>query len=230
MPKPENVRGLSRNYPENTIDKIGFRSGGIQLPGINKGIVVTRNPFIRLYQVWSHSFITTENHSHEEFYKHQLEFMKNMSFRENTSKLPKEYLVSFPRFLKFVSLDEAHSEPLMDVQWQKVTDRCKPCELDLYDTVINSETANHDVSVLLNDMGLETEKYALPFVQAYHGANSSVEHVKQEVIMENYVKEVQKFFQKEVPNEITQAVHQQYYWDFVLFDYKSYDFTSGKCS
>ena len=125
--------------------------------------------------------------------------------------------------------DSAHAEPLLDVQWQKVTDRCRPCELDLYDTVINSETANHDTKVLLKDMGLDHGKYSLPFVQAYHGANDSEAHVKAESIMEDYVREVKQFYRDEVANWITQAVHQQYYWDFVLFDYKSYDFTSGDC-
>ena len=81
---------VDRNYGDNVLDEVGFVGNMVEFQEVRKGIVVTRNPFVRLYQVWSHAFITS-SHDHSKYYGTQLEFMKNMVFEENSTNIPENY-------------------------------------------------------------------------------------------------------------------------------------------
>ena len=117
------------------------------------GIISARHPLIRLYSAWAHRLSDSLPY-HRKFFHRQIKYIKD-NFDDSQKQKPEGIFVTFSGFLKFVATNIAH-ESLQDLHWWRIHKRCHLCEhIDLYDAVVNTETAAGDGSQFLKIVGKE---------------------------------------------------------------------------
>ena len=121
--------------------------------------------------------------------------------------------------MRFVSSEQAHSD-YENEHWKLISKTCRVCELNVYDTIVQTEHSNADASAFLKSIGKEYIG-SFPSSMHHHGkvavinqaAVTPTENVHQHFI------DVQNFWKQNIPSELTRAVYEKYYWDFELFGY-----------
>ena len=114
------------------------------------GIISVRHPLIRLYSAWAHRLSDSLAYHRGFFYK-QIRYIKQNFGDENMEK-PEGIFVSLSGFFKFVATRVAH-ESLKDVHWWRIHKRCHICDhIDLYNAVVNTETAEYDSAEFLKNI------------------------------------------------------------------------------
>ena len=144
-------------------------------------------------------------------------------FKTDLEPRVKHQLVSFTGFLRFVSSKVAHTEYYLNVHWQSIYDRCKPCKIN-YNLVVQTETANQDAISVLKY--LDREEIG-EFPSAYGSNNQSKNNledkhgvlVKQTGSVEDRILGIQEFYRQWIPKRIILQVFEFYKLDFLLYGY-----------
>lgn len=190
---------------------------------VQNSILLVRHPLVRLYSCWAHRFSTVSS-LHAKLFRKQINYIKTkLMFKTDLEPRVKHQLVSFTGFLRFVSSKVAHTEYYLNVHWQSIYDRCKPCKIN-YNLVVQTETANQDAISVLKY--LDREEIG-EFPSAYGSNNQSKNNledkhgvlVKQTGSVEDRILGIQEFYRQWIPKRIILQVFEFYKLDFLLYGY-----------
>lgn len=207
---------IDNNYPHLKFWAHIFLQNQHNLPKIHHGILVARHPLLRLYSTWAHRFSDISD-NHFGFYQTHIQKIRQ-KYTENTDvPPPKGIFVTLAGFLRYVSRKDHVFD---DVHWQRITQRCHPCQLiDYYDMVANTESADSDSLEFLRLLGL-SDRLSLPGAYSkLNGNTNSRGPISQDGNSENRIAKIKRYFREFVPKAVIEQVYTEYYHDFVLFGY-----------
>lgn len=212
-----NVNQVGRSALNLGIKSFNFNYKTMDQLDVDFGVLLTRHPLTRLYSCWSHRF-SNSHHDHEKYFNFHIKHIQAHYAKPDDSMPPPGIFVSFAAFLRFVASDEAHQNyKLYNQHWAKVTTLCFPCQLQFWNNIVKTETAEKDGNEILRKTGYS---HVGRFPSAYGPGNrNSRGFIEQKFDVEQHYLDIRTYIKDNIDKNIITAVYDQYYWDFRLFGY-----------